>query len=573
MNLFKKLEERFEEINYKEFYRDIFPVGSFQKEDINGKGIDQNGIYNGIAIAINQKTKKIKRYTITDDLKKLDDLVESNDFCLMSPISYIGKSRKSDNARYLYALAIDLDGVDTEKNWDFLMEQIENGHNMLSFVWGLPKPTYIVSSGTGLHLYYVFNEPIPLFKNIVDELVKLRTRITWQAWTQGSSSLHDSVQYESLYQGFRIVGTITKNGKRAKAYKVGDKVTIEYLNKYVPETYRIKDLKYKSKLSKEKAKLLYPEWYQRRIENKQPRNSWRCKEDLYYWWIRRLKEGAEQGHRYWCIMTLATYAIKSGIPFEVLEKDAFKLLPLMNERGDAFTEDDVIHALEAYNDSYITYPIHTIVTRTGIKIEKNKRNGRKRTDHLQAKYWINDKGRREINSCRQNRELALQDMRENGEIKGRPKGSTNKNYPKAEIIKKWREKNPEGRKIDCQKETGISKPTILKWWDTEITENKLEKLKLMITETRDLSYKVFLKILYSHVKKHHYILRKIKLDELPLLFEHSKKMNRVLGDVEEEDKSFEMYWESYIKCEIKFDIKSCERNNQKCDYYKFLDEE
>ena len=161
MNLFKKLEERFEEINYKEFYRDIFPVGSFQKEDINGKGIDQNGIYNGIAIAINQKTKKIKRYTITDDLKKLDDLVESNDFCLMSPISYIGKSRKSDNARYLYALAIDLDGVDTEKNWDFLMEQIENGHNMLSFVWGLPKPTYIVSSGTGLHLYYVFNEPIP----------------------------------------------------------------------------------------------------------------------------------------------------------------------------------------------------------------------------------------------------------------------------------------------------------------------------------------------------------------------------------------------------------------------------
>lgn len=536
MDLFKKLEERFEEINYKDFYRDIFPVGSFQKEDTNGKGIDQNGIYNGIAIAINQKTKKIKRYTITDDLKKLDDLVESNDFCLMSPISYIGKSRKSDNARYLYALAIDLDGVDTKKNWDFLMEQIENGHNMLSFVWGLPKPTYIVSSGTGLHLYYVFNEPIPLFKNIVDELVKLRTRITWQAWTQGSSSLHDSVQYESLYQGFRIVGTITKNGKRAKAYKVGDKVTIEYLNKYVPETYRIKDLKYKSKLSKEKAKLLYPEWYQRRIENKQPRNSWRCKEDLYYWWIRRLKDGAEQGHRYWCIMTLATYAIKCGIPFEILEKDAFSLLPLLNERGDKFTEDDVMHALEAYNDSYVTYPIHTIIIRTGIKIEKNKRNYREQEIHMKL-----------ISS---NRDI----LYPNGSWRnkdGRPKGSKNLVYPKAEIIKKWREKNPEGRKIDCHRETGLSRMTIDKWWDTEITENKLEKLKLMITKTRDLSYKVFLKILYSHVKKHHYILEKIKFDELPLLFEHFKKINRVLGDVEEEDKSFEMHWESYIKYELR----------------------
>ena len=202
MDLFKKLEERFEEINYRDFYRDIFPSGSFQDEDREDKGINQKGVYNGIAVAINQNTKKIKRFTITDDLKRLDDLVNSNDFCLMSPISYVGKSRKSENARYLYALAIDLDGVDTDKNWDFLMQQIENGHNMVSFIWGLPKPTYIVSSGTGLHLYYVFEEPIPLFKNIVDELIKIRTRITWQAWTQGASTLHDSVQYESLFQGF-----------------------------------------------------------------------------------------------------------------------------------------------------------------------------------------------------------------------------------------------------------------------------------------------------------------------------------------------------------------------------------
>lgn len=452
MDLFKKLEERFEEINYRDFYGDIFPTGSFQAEDREGRGINQKGVYNGIAVAINQNTKKIKRFTITDDLKRLDDLVNSNDFCLMSPISYAGKSRKSENARYLYALAIDLDGVDTDKNWDFLMQQIENGHNMVSFIWGLPKPTYIVSSGTGLHLYYVFEEPIPLFKNIVDELIKLRTRITWQAWTQGASTLHDSVQYESLFQGFRVVGTITKKGNRAKAYKVGDKVTIEYLNRYVPESYRITDLRYKSKLSKVKAKFLYPEWYQRRIENNQPRNSWRCKPDLYYWWIRRLKEGAEQGHRYWCIMTLATYAIKSGIPFETLEKDAFELLPLMNERGDAFTEDDVIHALEAYNDSYITYPIDTIVTRTGIKIEKNKRNGRKQKDHLERARAV------------QNLDYPKGEWRNKC---GQPKKHT--------IVKEWREANPNGKKIECIRDTGLSKPTVLKWWEYNEKDEKAER--------------------------------------------------------------------------------------------------
>lgn len=25
--------------------------------------------------------------------------------------------------------------------------------------------------------------------------------------------------------------------------------------------------------------------------------------------------------------------------------------------------------------------------------------------------------------------------------------------------------NPEGRKIDCIRETGLSKPTVYKWWD------------------------------------------------------------------------------------------------------------
>ena len=74
----------------------------------------------------------------------------------------------------------------------------------------MPRPTYLISSGTGLHLYYVFEKPIPVFKNIVEQLEKLKKRITWQAWTQGASSLHDKVQYESLFQGFRVLVRLRK---------------------------------------------------------------------------------------------------------------------------------------------------------------------------------------------------------------------------------------------------------------------------------------------------------------------------------------------------------------------------
>lgn len=426
----------FEEVHYMDFYRDIFPVGSFEE-----RGEYEDGKYNGIAIAIEKGSKRAKRITITDDLDTIADMAGSNDFCLMSPISYAGKSRKSSNARFMYALAIDLDGMTERKHWDFFMEQINRGHEMLQFVWGLPRPTYLVSSGSGIHIYYVFKQPIPMFKNIVEELEKLKRRLTWQAWTQGASSLHDKVQYESLFQGFRVVGTITKDGGRCRAFSVGDKVTVEYLNKFVPEDHRAVSFVYKSDLLLQDAKKKYPEWYQRRIVEKRPRNTWTCKKAVYDWWIRKLKEGAEQGHRYWCIMTLATYAQKCGVPRETLEEDAYGLIPFMNTKGDEFTEDDVMHALEAYTDSYVTYPINTIVWRTGIQIEKNKRNFRKQALHLERARAV------------QNIDYPCGEWRNK---EGRP--------DKLSVVAEWRFEHPEGTKAECIRETGLSKKTVYRWW-------------------------------------------------------------------------------------------------------------
>lgn len=433
------LEQSYREVNYKDFYRDVFPLGSLEE-----KGVYEVGKYNAIARAIKVGDNKTKRYIVTDDLDVLDKLVECDDFCIIRPISFIGKSAKSDNARFMYAMAIDLDGIKSKKNFDFLIHQISNGHNMLSVVWGLPKPTYLVSSGTGIHLYYVFEKPIPLFKNVVKGLERLKKRLTWQAWTQGASVLSDNVQYESLFQGFRMVGTITKNGGRCRAFKVGNKVTVEYLNKYVPEEYQVETIVYQSRLSLKVAKELYPEWYKNRIINKQPKGSWVCKKDLYDWWIRTLKEGATEGHRYWCIMTLCTYAKKCGVSHEVLEKDAYGLIPFMNTLGSEFTEDDVLHALQAYDDSYITYPIKTIEERTDIKIERNKRNGRRQEQHIKIMNAIRDI--EHPDGTWRNKD-------------GRP--------DKAKIVEDWRNAHPDGKKIECERETGLSRHTILKWWNYE----------------------------------------------------------------------------------------------------------
>lgn len=446
-DLTEALSERFPEVAPLAFYRDLFPEGSFEE-----KGVFVDGRYNGIAIEVFNRDR-VLRHTVTDDLEKISELTSRDNFCLMSPISYIGKSRKSENARDMYALAIDLDGVSNEREFKFLITQIERGEEMRAFVWGLPRPTYIVSSGTGLHLYYVFSEPLRLYPNVVKELSKLKKRLTWQAWTQGASSLHDSVQYESLFQGFRVVGTITKVGTRSRAFKTGAKVDIDYLNFFVPEEFRAENLSYTSNLSLEEAAKKYPDWYERRIVKGTPKGTWTCKRDLYDWWIRRLKDGAEQGHRYWCLMVLAVYAKKSGIEYEELSKDALGLVDFLDSLGDGtdpFTEEDALDALEAYNDSYITYPIKTITERTGIHIERNKRNGRKQEVHLagaRAIQEINDK----FNGT---------NWRDGN---GRPKGSFKESTPKGEQIRAYAEAHPDANHSEIARALGVSRPTVIKW--------------------------------------------------------------------------------------------------------------
>lgn len=442
------IEQGFDNIDYMSFYRDIFPVGSFER-----KAMYEDEKANGIIVEVTDdyigKKQKVLRHTLTDELEKLNEVVKRNNFCIMSPISYIGKSRQSKNARFMYAMAIDLDGVTSSERFDFLMEQINNGDKMIGFVWGLPRPTYIVSSGTGLHLYYVFERSIPLYKNNVQELEKLKRRLTWQAWTQGASELYDNVQYESLFQGFRIVGTVTKSGSRTKAYKTGEKVTIAYLNKFVPENYQSKDFAYKSKIPLDEAKKKYPEWYQKRVVEKRPRETWTCKVDLYNWWIQKIYEGATQGHRYWCVMTLATYAKKCGVSYDKLFEDSINMLDFLNSKGDKFTIEDIMTALEAYNDNYITYPIDTIVLKTDIKIEKNKRNYRKQKQHLKIARFVRD----------------LNYEEENGWINknGRPKGS---GTAQAKVIQ-WQREHPNGKKADCIRDTRLSKKTVYKWWSNE----------------------------------------------------------------------------------------------------------
>jgi hypothetical protein len=245
-------------------------------------------------------------------------------------------------------------------------------------------------------------------------------------------------------------GTITKNGDRVEVFRTGERVSIEYMNSFVPDSYKIEDIKeYKSTLSLAKAKELYPEWYEKRIVKGEPRDQWVCNRGLYDWWRNRIEEEIKEGHRYYALMILSIYAIKCNISEEELRTDCYGLMKQLNELtkkpNNDFTENDVESAIQIFYDKgYVTYPRNSIAHLSGLRIEPNKRNGRTRENHLKV-----------VNEMRKFKRDVLNEP--SYEKNGRPSAE--------KLVKDWRKDNPDGKKSDCIKELNLSKPTVYKWWE------------------------------------------------------------------------------------------------------------
>lgn len=93
-------------------------------------------------------------------------------------------------------------------------------------------------------------------------------------------------------------------------------------------------------------------------------------------------------------MTLAIYAKKCDIDEEELREDAFGLLQRYDDMSvediNRFTKDDVVCALEMFNEDYVTFPRDDIAKISGLSMPVNKRNWRKQKQHLALIRGIRD---------------------------------------------------------------------------------------------------------------------------------------------------------------------------------------
>ena len=449
------LAANYDEFDGESFYNFIFP-----NCECSGELKNDYSQPNAVYLFKDEESDKegLTRRIMLQDTWSSDFInnIEGKEIALCSGLSYRGRANTLENAQQMNALVFDLDGVGAVELRNLFIRFTE--HPMIR---PLPMPTFLVCSGNGLHIYYVFEKPIDLYPNIKFQLKSLNHDLTYRLWDYTVTTQHEEIQYQSINQSFRMVGsTNSKYGNTVRAFKVGEKTTIDELNKFVSDESNKVDLQRPfrpTKISKAQAKELYPEWYERVIVkgSKAPKK-WDIAGKvngnnpyaLYDWW-RKKAENIVGGHRYFFMFCMSVYACKCDVPKAKLKADLKEVYETLKkiDHDNSLTEEDMLSALEGYSREFYNFTIDDIAKVCGVRIDKNKRNGRKQSQHLKYARGV------------KNVKLELgEDV-----AGGRPSAKN--------TIVQYRFDNPEAKPKDCIADTGLSKNTVYKWWNTAIIVN------------------------------------------------------------------------------------------------------
>lgn len=449
------LRRHYPEVSYYDFHRDVFPEGSFERSADHPEDARPNGILLKLHDKNPETGKRGGRYErIFDDLAVLDEYAGQSNI-IISPIGYSGIRATAKNAYTLYAITIDLDYVGVSELLEVLHQMdtqiVKDRPSMI------PKPTYIVNSGNGLHLYYVLTEPIALYRSRRRQLRDLKYKLTEVIWNQYTSAAKpEQKDMHGIVQGYRAVGSLTKYMcGPLRAFHVGERVTLEYLNKWTKlhpkDEYAITDWnKFWG----------YPGVSSSKGLHKERKSFFFTKRDFYDNYFRRIPYEAVAGARYNAVLCLGVIARKCNVSREEYERDAYSLVPhldkIRNEITDTpFTADDVATAIKIYGKKHAILWSRELIEKMGkIIFHPIKRNGRKQAEHLKVARSAQDVDY------------------PNGEWRkgnGRPAGTS----IQREKIMIWRALNPEGRKADCIRATGFDKKTVYRWWDSVQSDDTL----------------------------------------------------------------------------------------------------
>lgn len=412
-----------EQVNPWTFYEDVFGDMSLSLP---------------VVILDEEAGKKIQPMELDDAI----DFSMSRNDVLLGGVAYFNNWISKKSAKEIYTFIVDMDNVYSGTLQNALRDDWKSAN-------GEPfaKPTYIVNSGTGLHLYFVLEEPIPCYRRSLEDIDKVYRQLA----IQQSRRVYVNRQVQWFGQDFRMAGGQNKYGWENAVYRIGDKWDIDELAKAVGvDTHFVRYGEPKEKVKPELAK-----------RQRRKTTGWKSNKAFYYHTLEGCREKTHEGHRYTSLCALTVIAFKCGIPPEQLEQDLLSLLPGYNKGAQRqIKEKEVYSALKMYNEKAMATRRESLEHWQGWDFtpSTNRHYGRQKFPRKKTEE-ARTAGLKNTNL--EVRGWAVRDaMYPNDDWRNKA------GAPTAQAkVQQYRAEHPEATKADCIRATGLSKPTVYKWWN------------------------------------------------------------------------------------------------------------
>ena len=280
---------------------------------------------------------------------------------------------RSGTLQEVRAVVVDLDWAKPDKLEEFCGVVMPKLHC---------RPSLAVLSGEGVHLIYLLDPPIQAlrrYRELLEEIgrkVQYKFKIKKFGW---------KVDVHPLIHPYRVPGSATKIGTRARGYLVHDPVrcvTLKELAEWVGVD--LPDTVYEELVEGKRVG--------RRAENR-PRRAKksakgvtylpRAHPGLYNRIFEKILYDVREGHRYLSLCALVVAGWKAAIPREQVERDVHWLAEELSLRGShPVTEREVRKALKMYNEKAVRVRRIVLERWLGVPLPGQIRHGRRREEHL-----------------------------------------------------------------------------------------------------------------------------------------------------------------------------------------------
>lgn len=365
-----------------------------------------------------EDTKHIRVMSVVDAVM----MAENRNDVLIGSCSYFNNWISKRSCKNVYGLIIDYDNAYSGTLLKALQDDWKSAN-------GEPfaRPTYAVNSGTGLHLYFVFTEPVPHYEVQAEAIDTLYRRLA----IQQSRRVYVQRQVQWFGQDFRAAGGLNKYGWQNTVFKIGDRWDPDKLGEAVGMD-GVHFIRYgEPRKQKEKPR-----------KKTKKRTGWTTNRAFYDYTLKNCRDKTREGNRYMSMCALSVIAYKCGVPEAELEEDLEGLLPVYNKGAARRVKaSEIKSAMKMHNSNAVLTQRDSLENWMGWEYKPIKRNGRTRDDHL-----------------RRARAVQAIDYPD-GEWRnksGRPS--------KRDLVERWRSEHPYGRKCDAIRDLHIDRKTISKYW-------------------------------------------------------------------------------------------------------------